>query len=261
MWSQQQKLGATAGEIFDDPLHSTSQKYLEGRMPKLGSVRRFDDGREFVFVSTYNNDFVAGEVIGVGDAIKTKITNALTAASAGATELILDITGETIFGNAATLAKDRMAGGYIVISSGSGEGYAYRVKSNTVQNSDAEVTFTLYDELQVAVTAGTDCMLVGPPYHGVIECTATVRPVGVCVKPTTAGTNTRWEYFWVQRKGLAAVLVETASGIAAGEPVAAGASGGITDMAGDGTSNEIGVVAAAPTADDDFLAVHLNIQA
>lgn len=257
--NDQKQSGVISGSVFDAPLHDTSVKTLKGEIPRVGREVEFEDGRKYVFVASYNDDFVAGEILGVGDAIKTEMTDILTAASAGSKTLIVDITGETIFGNSAALAKDRMAGGYIIISNGTGEGYSYRVKSNSVQDGDDKVTFLLYDALIVAVDTSTDIHMVGPKYHGVIKGTETTTPVGVTLRATLSGTNTRWEYHWVQTQGLAAVLVKTASGVAAGEVVCLGADGGLVVPGDAGITPIIGQVASVPTADGDTCAVWLNI--
>jgi len=246
-----------SGSVYDAPLHSGSTKYKEGRMPHLGQKVTFRDGREFVFVSTAV-DGVAGSIVAQATALATPIDNKCTAASAGATTVIIDITGSTIFGNLSTLAADRMADGFIVTNDGAGAGYSYKVKSNTVQDADAKVTFTLYDALKVDITAATDIVFIGPKHRLVVAGTATLQPVGVLVVPSTAGTNARTEYLWAQTKGLAAVLNTTGTNVAIGLKAACTASAG-TIIPTAVTEIIIGTFMATDTAGSVTVPVLLDI--
>jgi hypothetical protein len=85
----------------------------------------------------------------------------LTAASAGATEVTYTDSGTV---GSATL--NQYQGGYLHITDDAGEGYQYRIKSNTAASSNA-ITFTLYDELEVAVTTATDVAVTGNLWYNV----------------------------------------------------------------------------------------------
>ena len=128
-----------------------------------------------------------------------------------------------------------------------GEGYSYRIKSNTVQDASAKVTFTLYDGLKVAITTDTDCCLVGPKYTNVVEAATTAEtPIGVALVPTTGASATVTAYFWVQTKGPGVAL--GAGTLAA--PLALSTAGAVANSAeaGSGVYDQIVGQALATTA-------------
>jgi len=240
--------GIISGSVFDDAvIFGSGAKSLQSRLPKIGQRVSFNDGSEFVFVSSIDA-LVAGEMVAVRTANASEIANLTTAAAIGADTVIVDITGATIFGNVASLAENRMVDGYIKVTDDAGEGYRYRVKSNTVDTTANLVTFTLYDTLKVALTAASDVHLIGPMFKYVVECSATLKPLGVCMVPA-AGTS---EYgFWIQVKGPAVCLGTATVGV----PIAAIASGAVADASA-ATDNIVGTGLA--TSADGNAAVFLN---
>jgi hypothetical protein len=215
------------GSIYDAPIAATDAKFLQGRVPYLGQRVRFDDGREFVFCST-NADLVAGEVVAFATAQATEIAGGITAAAAGTNQLTIATTGVAFFGGSAgVLAANRLAGGYIALTDDTGEGYIYRIKSHTAGTAAVAMTFTLWDNLKVAVDGTTDCVIVGPKYRAVVEGSASLAPVGVAVVPTTASTDAEEQFFWVQCKGPAACLGAATVGV----EVATAASGAVANAA------------------------------
>lgn len=195
-----QFMGQTAGSIYDAAFINTNAKYEMGRMPQLGDFKEFDDGRKFRFVSS-KIALTSGEPVSVATAADAEL--ACTAAAVGATSVELTSTSQAFFGGAAgVLAADRLAGGYLVIQDDTGEGYIYRIKSNTAGTALVKVTVTLYDPLVVAVDATSDVVVIGPKYRLVVAGAAALVPVGVA---TVAVAGTDEYYFWVQTKGPAAV--------------------------------------------------------
>lgn len=239
-----------SGSVYDACVAATATKFLGGRVPHLGQTVSFRDGREFVYCSTVE-DFVAGEVVAVKTALATEFANKLVAASVGATEVQLNIYNVQIFGGTvSTIAANRLAGGFLMITDDLGEGYSYKIKSNTVQaTTDAThiyTTITLYDPLKVAIDATTsDCVLVGNPFKSVTEGSASLKPIGVAMVPTT-GTTAEC-YFWVQTKGPAVCLGAATVGV----EVATAASGAVANAAeaGSGAYDCIIGTGLATTAD------------
>ena len=175
--------------------------YEESSTPKhrVGEKLELSDGRVFRYAS-----FAAATGAGLlvsQDISETAIVptdGKLTAASAGATEVTYTDSGTV---GSATL--NQYAGGYLHITDDAGEGYQYRIKSNTAASSNA-ITFTLYDGLEVAVTTDTDVAVTGSLWNNLIGASAT--DYVVCgVTPISFTVN---YYGWVQTRGIATVLAD-----------------------------------------------------
>jgi hypothetical protein len=243
----QQQLNIMSGFPLQAVVLDTSSKYKEGRVPQIGFKVEFDDGRIYRMCST-REVFVASEVVGQAVAASAEFAGKLTAASAGDTELILDITGIAVLGqSSAVMAVNKMQGGHIMITDDAGEGYSYRIKSNTIQDANAKVTFTLYDAVKVAVTTDSDCCLVGNKFAEVVEAATTAEtPIGGAMVPTTGASSTVLAYFWAQTKGPGIAL--GAGTLAA--PLKLSTGGAVADSAeaGSGVYDEICGQALATTA-------------
>ena len=221
--SYHKMIDPASGLPLDAVILDTDTKFKEGRVPKVGSKIETQDGRCFRLCST-NSVFVASEMVGQQTALAAEFAGKLTAAAIGATQVILDITGVQIFGaTASTVAKDRLAGGYITISDDAGEGYNYPIIGNSIQDANAKTTIDLGQPLKVAVTTDTDCVLGGRKYRNVIEGAAAINPIGACLVPTTGASSTVEAFFWVQTKGPAACLGVATIGV----PISQGASGAV----------------------------------
>ncbi len=195
-----QFLGQTAGSIFDAELLLTDAKGKEGRMPQIGDYKDFDDGRRFRYVSS-KTALTASEPVSVATCADSEL--ACTAAAIGATEVTVTTLATAMFGGSAgVIAVDRLSGGYLACQDDAGEGYLYRIKSNTVGTATASITLTLYDPLKVALTTASDVVLIGPKYREVVAGAAALVPVGVAVVPCT---GTSEYFFWVQTRGPAMV--------------------------------------------------------
>ena len=250
--------GVPNGSIYDAAVHSGSDAYKNGTMPRVGDKRVFEDGREFVFISSAV-DVLAGQVLATATALATALTNSCTAAAIGATSVTITTTGSAFFGGSAgVIAANRLAGGYLCITDDAGEGYQYRIKSHTAGTASASVTFTLYDGLVVALTTASDVFFIGPRYELCVLGTDLLPPVGIAMVAATGGTNTRTEYFWVQTKGIAPCYITTGTSIAIGKQISTDASGGVK-ITGAATDVMIGVAAATSTTATAKLPVLLNI--
>ena len=164
----------------------------------LGEKLEFSDGRIFRYAS-FAAAVGAGLVVSQ-DISATAIAVAdgkLTAASAGATSVIY-----TDSGTVGSATADQYAGGYLHTEDDAGEGYCYRIKSNTAASSNA-VTFTLFDPLQVAVTTATDTVFTGNLYNQLIAADGAddCLPAGITPISFTSGY-----YGWIQTRGIATVL-------------------------------------------------------
>ena len=255
--SQNTQLKAISGSIYDTAVAATSAKALGSRIPFLGQTVEFDDGRKFVYCSTASN-FVAGEMVAVATALAVEFANKLTAAAIGATSVVLNTTGAAIFGGTnAVWAASALAGGYLMITDDAGEGYSYRIKDNTGSTAAAPTTtITLFDPLKVAVTAASDCNLVGAKHRKVVEGAVALSPIGAAVVPTTAATDGVEQFFWVQTKGPAVCLGAATVGV----EVASAASGAVANAAeaGSGVYDRI-IGTGLGTTSDGYAAVDLRL--
>ena len=143
----------------------------------LGEKLELIDGR--VFRYGYFGSAVAAGVLVSQDVSATAVVetnNIATAAAIGATEVTL-----TDSGTLGSATANQYAGGYLHTTDDAGEGYQYRIKSNTAASSNA-VTFTLYDSL--------------------------ASPTDYIVSGTTPRSFTSGYYGWVQTDGVATILAD-----------------------------------------------------
>ena len=255
--NENRSINMVNGSIYDGPEYSTTTRFLGSRVPAVGTKVEFDDGRKYVMCSTAVN-VLAGQLVSTPTVLATIITNKLTAASIGATSIVLDTRTFAMFGGAAgVIAANALAGGYITFADDLAEGYQYRIKSNTAGTASSSITLTLFDGLKTAIDATTDVFLVSPRYENVVLSTATLPVVGVATITTTAATNARTEYFWVQTAGIANTYITTGTNIAIGLTVAADTAG--IKVAGAVTDITIGVAMATSTTATQKIPVLLNI--
>ena len=176
--------------------------YEESSTPKhsIGEKLELQDGRCFRYVYT-------AAAIGTGllvsqDLSATAIVESdgkLTAAAAGATEITY-----TDSGTVGSATANQYQGGYLHTTDDAGEGYQYRIKSNTAADSNA-ITFTLYDPIVVAVTTATDVAVTGSLWYNVLGATSGTDYVISGV--TTIGLSSGY-YGWVQTAGVATILAD-----------------------------------------------------
>ena len=181
--------------------------FEESSTPKhpLGEKVELSDGRVFRYASiaatTAAGDIVSQDVSAT--AVVEKETG-MTAAAVGATEVI--ITDSSTLGSA---TANQYAGGYLHTIDDAGEGYTYRIKSNTAASSNA-VTFTLYDAVQVAITTATDAAITGNLYGKVRPALGSADYIAAGVAPRAFTAD---YYGWVQTRGIATVRVDAAVAI------------------------------------------------
>ena len=240
-------LDNVGGSVYDAAWGITDAKFLEGRRPHLGSVKKFRDGREFVLCSS-DVDHAAGGMVGAAQ-IVAQMDNIMTLASAGATSVILNITGKTlVLGGistaAASIVANDLAGMIMSVVGGTGIGYSYKIKSNTAY-AVGYVTCTLYDGLVVATSAASpdaDIVLTYPLYDHAIVNTATTVPIGAAVVAVNA-TSPAMQFFWVQTKGSCCLLGTGTIGM----PLDCAAAGAVA-VAAASTTNSIGTCMATGAA-------------
>ena len=103
-----------------------------------------------------------------------------------------------------TLAANLLAGGYMSVAVTPGQGYVYKVKSNTAVAAAANCVVTLEDPLQVALTTASRVVFALSPYNGIVVAPATLTAsvVGVPVSPLPIAN-----YGWIQTRGAVSALL------------------------------------------------------
>jgi hypothetical protein len=173
----------------------------------IGEKLELADGRVFRYgytAAAINRGLLVSQDVSATAIVESD--GKLTAASAGATDVTYTDSGTV---GSATL--NQYAGGYLHTTDDAGEGYNYRIKSNTAASSNA-ITFTLYDGLEVAVTTATDVAVTGSLWYNVVGATAGTDYIIAGVTPMTFQAN---YYGWFQTAGVATILSDGAVAIGA----------------------------------------------
>lgn len=195
------------------------------RTNSLGGYIETRDGRGFRYCKNGTVATVPGKVYqGYPlDATNMQPSGGLTPSAnvaIGGTQITLS--------NSITLDKDILAGGYMSVAVTPGQGYTYRVKSNTLSagvigtpTAGTGVVVTLEDPLVIAITTSSRLTFVKHPYDNVViePGTPTANIAGVStfiIGASVASTATVpgvFYYGWLQTRGACSVLF-TGTGVA-----------------------------------------------
>lgn len=202
---------ATQGNLFI----STTTREAE-----LGAQLCTRDGRVFRYVKNGAVAMVVGNVQQAPAQITNHQQLVPTATAVGSRTIQVAL--------GATLASaNQYAGGWAIIDTTPGLGYAYPISSHPAAAQSANLVVTLPADatVQVALTTSSRVSLVPNPYNGVIQSPVTTLTgvvVGVAVAPLAAS-----EYGWVQISGPGAVLVAGTPGVGLAVVVPATAAGAV----------------------------------
>ena len=119
-----------------------------------------------------------------------------------------------------SVVLNQFAGGYLITTDDTGEGYSYRIKGNTAAGTPTTGNYRLelYDRLQVAIDATTDYTIIGCMYSD-IEA-ATTATDGAMVGVSCATTTAAKPFAFVQTRGVVGVLQDASTVLpAAGDMV------------------------------------------
>lgn len=179
------------------------------------------DYREFVLVQNGGSALVSGVLVQGPASIGANHTGLAVVSNAaiGATQISVTLGGTVTTAN-------QYAGGFAVISAGTGIGQTLRIAGNTAGTSSGTCVLTLEDPLSVAITsASSKVSLTLNPYgssngtsvstHGVIvsPTTATGPSIGVTVYPIPASSSTVPSYGFIQTRGAVACLNDSNTAI------------------------------------------------
>jgi len=111
--------------------------------------------------------------------------------------------------------------GYVIVSTGTGNGNTYRIRTHNSIAASGTLEVTLYDTLNAPMTATNELNFVPNMYNNVkVGSSALDLPVGVAVCAVTTGN-----YAWFQAFGPCAALNQAAT--PAGAAVKVGTTGGV----------------------------------
>ena len=102
------------------------------------------------------------------------------------------------------LVANELAGGYIFIYDGTGEGYKYRVATHPAITGGTSGTLTLYDPIKVATSGLVATVMHNPYYKFIIHPSPpTAQVIGWTVTAVTASY-----YTWLQTHGPCCALID-----------------------------------------------------
>lgn len=245
--------------IFDSPTALQQQPWETSDTAKypLGTKLESRDGRIWRYARAGGTQLAKG-LMGQATPIHANVdTQTQDSMGSNKGDYIIDVKFTAGHGY---VAGD-FAEGWLLIEDATGAGYRYRVQTNTVVTDDTIHRLFLHEPIVEATSADTIISVLPNPYSKVIvapQTTLTSMCVGVATCVVTAT-----HYYWAQRKGPCAVLVDASDTVVIGNPVgqphtqaAAGTFGVVSTT---GTTPVWGVVLQA-TAHSKYCLVHLTLE-
>lgn len=166
----------------------------------LGALATSGDGRYFRYFLNGAVTAVPGKVYQgpAQDATNQSPAGGLAVAASAIGSITVTLTGTL------TLTANVLAGSFMSVAITPGQGYLYKVKSNTAVTAAANCVVTLEDPIQIALTTASKVVFNQNPYNGCVVApgTLTAAPAGV---PVFAVTNA--QYGWLQTHGPASCLL------------------------------------------------------
>jgi hypothetical protein len=187
----------------------------------VGQRFQSEDYREFVLIQNGGTALTSGVLVQGPVSIGANHTGLAVVSNAaiGATSISVTLGGTVTTAN-------QYAGGFAVISAGTGIGQTLRIASNTAGTSSGTCVLTLEDPLSVAITSATSKVsLTLNPYGSlngttyatsgcvISPTTATGPTIGVTVTPIPATSATVPSYGFIQCKGAVACLNDSNTAI------------------------------------------------
>jgi hypothetical protein len=141
---------------------------------------------------------------------------AINEVQTGYTTDIGDTTITILLTTSSGILDGDLVGGWLLITDGTGEGHYYRIASNTWTTGDTVMQLTLHEPILVATEATTEVTVIKNLYNGAIVAPTTLTGICIGVPNLTVTAN---YYFWAQRRGPCAMVVDTGETLVVGQPV------------------------------------------
>lgn len=148
-------------QTFQADIRSNSTTQL---MP-LGAYSETADGRGFRYALNGAVAAVVGKIY-QSPAQDTTNLNPSGGLGVSAAAAIGDTT--VTISTSTTVAANLLAGGYLSVAVTPGQGYTYKIASNTATAGAAGLTITLADPLQVALTTSSKVVVSQHPYSNIV---------------------------------------------------------------------------------------------
>lgn len=209
-----------AGQLTSDPQAAGQPLYSSSatRLHALGEKMVTSDGRIFRYAKAGASNLVAGNMLQAPAQIANHL--ALTPVAAA-----IDATSITVALGATAATAGQYAGGWAIISTTPGNGYAYPILGHPAAGSSESVVITLAQPLLVALTTSSRVDLQMNPLNGVIQTPVTTL-TGACVG-NAPYIITAAEFGWIQTHGPAAALVAGTPGVGLAVVVPGTAAGAV----------------------------------
>lgn len=171
------------------------------QLDQLGASGFTEDNRQFSYVGVGATGVSAGQLL-VTPAVVANHQGLLLAAgsqkAAGSTQLQL-----TLGATAATASQ--YVDGYLTVVTGTGAGYAYRIRGNTATAASGVIFIDLVqnEPLITAVDAATTFNLAPNVFSNLITSTTSSHAVGIATTNIAANS-----FGWVQNYGFCAALIQ-----------------------------------------------------
>lgn len=173
----------------------------------LGSYGETTDGRGFRYAKVGAVSTVAGKVY---QSSALDATNLQPSGGLGVNAAVAIGGTQIVTSTSTTWAANLFAGGYASIDVTPGNGYLYRINSNSATSGATLGAVNLADPIEVALTTASKFIVTPHPYAGIVIEPGTPTGVIVGVAPRIV---TNANYGWVQTFGPASVLF-TGTGVA-----------------------------------------------
>lgn len=196
------------------------------------------DGAEFVY-SHFGADTNRGVLVAV-DASESSVVdtdNVVVAPASAVTTTDGTVGSKFLEVTLAAVSVNQYAGGYLVVTDDTGEGYTYRIKGNTATDDPASgnIRIELYDKLQVALDATSDIAIQGSLYANLEVATAATDIALAGVACSTMDVSEQ-AYGWIQVKGVCGILQDGTIAIGDTVSLSDGVAGAVQVGGGGGTS-------------------------
>jgi hypothetical protein len=189
-------------DIFDS---SSTPKFALGHMIEI------QDGRRLRYAS-FGYGVSQNRCVSMDLSESQAALNCVTVVAPASAATTTDGTAGSkhVEGTMASVGGSTWAGGYLVVTAGTGRGYTYRIKGNTVTGlpdgpASGNVRIELYDPIQTTLTADSDVIVVGQRFS---NCEHTTYATDMLVAGVTTRAHVLGNYGWVQTRGPIGILEE-----------------------------------------------------
>ncbi len=189
---------------------------------KVGTRGFLDDGRVYYYSRIGAADLDPGKLAMAEVIAATQANLAVTATTVGSK--VVNVTPGAVTHNANVFAE-----GYLCVNDVAGEGHTYKIRNHPAIASATAFDLTLYDEIQVALTASSQVTLVKNPWADVVVAAAGKVHMAVGI-PQVALTAA--EYGWIQTWGVTCGLDNAATAI--GDSLQSGTDEGKIEVGAEG---------------------------